>query len=56
VIADVAGDWQDAYRTRGKTSFDTLRARCWKWIYKPGASAERNPEIMERVRRPTRCS
>jgi hypothetical protein len=50
VIADASGDWQDADRTRGKNSFDKLRARGWKWIYKPDPNAGRNPEIMERVK------
>jgi hypothetical protein len=50
VVADASGDWQDAERTRGRASFDVLKKRGWRFIYKPDAKSERNPDVVERVK------
>lgn len=50
VIADASGDFQDGAHSRGKTSFATLRRRNWRWLYKPDANSERNPDVVERCK------
>lgn len=49
-VCDASGDWQDAERTKGRSSFDRLRKRGWRNLYKPVSGSEKNPEIVERVK------
>lgn len=50
VIPDASGEWQDSTRTKGRGSWDWLRKRRWKYLYKPDSKMEKNPEITERVK------
>jgi hypothetical protein len=50
VIADASGAWQDAERTKGRGSFDMFRRRGWLNIVPPDPKANRNPQVVERVK------
>ena len=50
VIADASGDYQDVERTRGRSSWDWLRARGWRFLFHPDAHMKRNPDIVERCK------
>jgi hypothetical protein len=50
VIMDASGWFQDGEHTRGKTSDIKLKARRWRWLYKPQKDSDRNPDIIERVK------
>jgi len=50
IIGDASGEWQDAERTKGRGSFDWFRDRRWRFIYKPDAKSDKNPDIVERVK------
>jgi hypothetical protein len=50
VVMDASGFFQDAKRNKGKTSELWLRARRWRWLYKPDKDADRNPDVLERIK------
>lgn len=50
VVMDASGWFQDGEHTKGKTSDLALKARGWRWLYKPQKDSDRNPEITERVK------
>ena len=50
VIADASGEYQDVERTRGKSSWDWLRARGWRFLFYPDPNMKRNPDIVERCK------
>lgn len=50
VVMDASGFWQDGPHTRGKTSDLALRAKGWRWLFKPQKDSDKNPDIMERVK------
>lgn len=49
VIPDASGDWQNSERTKGRSSWDRLRARQWVHLFTPDALKKNNPDILERV-------
>jgi hypothetical protein len=49
VVADASGEWQDAERTKGRSSWDVLRRRGWRKLFMPDEMSKRNPPIMERI-------
>lgn len=50
VIMDASGWFQDGAHTKGRTSDLALKARGWRFLYKPQKDSDRNPDIMERVK------
>lgn len=48
-IVDASGWWQDAERTKGRGSVDMLKAKGFRFIFRPDRAAKRNPHIFERV-------
>ncbi len=54
LIGDASGDWQDADRTKGGTSFDILRRCGWRRIFRPDRKLKTNPPVHERVKNDNR--
>lgn len=54
IIGDASGAWQDADRTKGGTSFDTLRACGWRRIHRPDKKLKSNPPVQERTKNDNR--
>jgi hypothetical protein len=50
IIADASGEWQDAERTKGGGSYDMLRKRGWRHIFRPDRRMKKNPSIAERTK------
>jgi hypothetical protein len=50
VVMDASGWFQDGAHTRGRTSDLALKARGWRWLYKPQKDSDKNPDILERVK------
>lgn len=50
VIGDASGEWQDAERTKGGSSFDRFRTRGWRKLYTPDPKTKKNPPISERLK------
>ncbi len=50
LIGDASGDWQDADRTKGGTSFETLKVCGWKRIHRPQKKLKINPPVHERTK------
>jgi hypothetical protein len=49
-ICDVSSDWQGADRASRNTSWDTLRRRGWRHLFRPDRVQKCNPPILERVK------
>lgn len=49
VVADASGEWQDAERTKGRSSWDVLRRRGWRKLYMPDGNSKKNPPVLERL-------
>lgn len=49
VIPDRSGDWQNAERTKGRSSFDMLKKRGWIHLFNPDGNTDKNPDRMERM-------
>ncbi|HEU02884.1 hypothetical protein LCGC14_1116790 [marine sediment metagenome] len=54
LICDASGDWQDADRTKGGSSFETLRKNGWRRIFRPDRKAKTNPPLHERFKNDNR--
>ncbi len=54
LICDASGEWQDADRTRGGSSFDILRKCGWRRIFRPDRKAKSNPPVHERIKNDNR--
>ncbi len=50
VVMDASGWFQDGAHNRGKTSDLALRARGWRYLYKPQKDSDKNPDILERIK------
>jgi hypothetical protein len=50
VVMDASGWWQDGAHNKGKTSDLALRARGWRYLYKPQKDSDKNPDIIERIK------
>lgn len=54
LIGDASGDWQDADRTKGGTSFQTLKGNGWRRIHRPDKKQKINPPVHERTKNDNR--
>lgn len=50
VVIDASGWFQDGAHTKGRTSDLALKARGWRWLYKPQKDSDKNPDLIERVK------
>lgn len=54
LIGDASGDWQDADRTKGSSSYDILRKCGWRRIFRPDRTLKVNPPVHERTKNDNR--
>lgn len=54
LIGDASGDWQDADRKKGSSSFDLLRSLGWRRIHRPDTKLRVNPAVHERLKNDNR--
>ncbi len=54
LIGDASGDWQDADRTKGGSSFSNLRKCGWTSVLRPDRKSRKNPPVSERFRNDNR--
>lgn len=50
VVMDASGWFQDGEHSKGRKSDLRLKARGWRWLYKPQKGSDKNPDILERVK------
>jgi hypothetical protein len=51
VVADATGDWQNAERTKGGSSWDAFRKRGWRHLFRPDQRIKKNnPPSHERLK------